>query len=205
MSFSLKVIAVAVACGLLALSLPALAAAKKPKKDDGADAKPALVATYGEWGVYHSESGKSRICYALASPKSRDPEDAKRGSAYAFISERPAEQVRNEVSFVMGFDIGAGAVADDTHEKKKDKDKKSKSTVKPTATIGESEFEMMPKDGNLWVKNPAQESQLIEEMRKGAQLKIRAASKKGAVTVDTYSLSGFKQAIERALKDCPAS
>ena len=42
-------------------------------------------------------------------------------------------------------------------------------------------------------------------MRKGAQLKIKAASKKGAVTEDTYSLTGFSQAIDRALKDCPGA
>ena len=40
-------------------------------------------------------------------------------------------------------------------------------------------------------------------MRKGSQLKINAPSKKGNQTVDTYSLTGFSQAIDRALKDCP--
>ena len=54
-----------------------------------------------------SQSGKSRICYTLAQPKTRDPEDLKRDPAYAFISERPAERVRNEVSFIMGFEVGA--------------------------------------------------------------------------------------------------
>ena len=40
-------------------------------------------------------------------------------------------------------------------------------------------------------------------MRKGAKLQIKAVSKKGNLTTDTYSLSGFAQAIDRALKDCP--
>ena len=99
--------------------------------------------------------------------------------------------------------------ADDkgAHDKNdKAKDKKAKSPlVAPTATIGEVEFELLPKGADLWVKNPAKESQLIDEMRRGKELKIRASSKKGAVTVDTYSLTGFKQAIERAVKDCPAA
>jgi invasion protein IalB len=55
------------------------------------------------------------------------------------------------------------------------------------------------------VKNAAQESQLIDEMRKGAKLTIKAASKKGNVTIDSYSLAGFSQAIDRALKDCPGT
>ena len=37
----------------------------------------------------------------------------------------------------------------------------------------------LPKGSNLWVKNAAKESQLIDEMRKGAELKIKASSKKG--------------------------
>jgi invasion protein IalB len=210
------------AAGGLALALAAGAEAESAKKADkekdskvAAD-KPALVASYGDWSVFRSQSGKSRICYTLAQPKSRDPEDLKRDPAYAFISERPGEGVRNEVSFIMGFEIGAPGGADakdkkkpDTKEKKDKAEAKSKKDkveiVSPTATIGDVEFELLPKGSDLWVKNAAKESQLIEEMRKGAQLKIKAASKKGGVTEDTYSLTGFSQAIDRAIKDCPGT
>jgi hypothetical protein len=202
-----RLFAAAVALGLAS---QAFADAKKDKEKD-APAKPALVGTYGDWSVYQSASGKNRICYALATPKERTPGDLKRDPAYAFISERPAERVRNEVSFVMGYEVGgpeAEKPAKDSKDKKKSdsKDKKLKTeTVGPSATVGDTAFDLLPKGTNLWVKNPAQESQLIDEMRKGAQLKITAASKKGAATVDSYSLSGFTQAIDRALKDCPGS
>ena len=56
---------------------------------------------------------------------------------------------------------------------------------RPTAVIGDAEFELLPKGNNVWVKNAAQESQLIDEMRKGAKLTIKAASKKGNVTIET--------------------
>jgi invasion protein IalB len=213
------------AAGALALALAAGAGAETAKKGDkekdkDAANKPALVATYGDWSVFHSQSGKSRICYTLAQPKSRDPEDPKRDSAYAFISERPGEGVRNEVSFIMGFEIGAAGAAPDAKDKKKSdakdpKKKKDKAEAKsrkdkadlisPTATIGDAEFELLPKGSDLWVKNAAKESQLIDEMRKGTQLKIKAGSKKGSVTEDTYSLTGFSQAIDRAIKDCPGT
>ncbi len=201
-------------CGaLLAFAGGALAetAKKQDKEKEAGAAKPSLVATYGDWSVFQSQSGKARICYALAQPKERAPEDLKRDPAYAFISERPAERVRNEVSFIMGFEVGGGAAdaKDEAKDKKKDKDAKDKKAksgpIAPTAVIGDAEFELLPKGSNLWVKNAAQESQLIDEMRKGAQLKIKAASKKGNVSVDTYSLTGFKQAIDRALKDCPGT
>jgi hypothetical protein len=90
---------VAVASGVQAETV------KKPEKD--AANKPALVASYGDWSVFQSQAGKSHICYTLAQPKERAPADLKRDPAYAFISERPGERVRNEVSFIMGFEVGA--------------------------------------------------------------------------------------------------
>jgi hypothetical protein len=55
------------------------------------------------------------------------------------------------------------------------------------------------------VKNAAKEGQLVDEMRKAAKLQVKAASKKGNLTTDTYSLVGFSQALERVQKDCPAN
>jgi invasion protein IalB len=205
------------ACGLLiALTAGASAeSAKKPEKEANSG-KPALVASYGDWSVFQSQTGKSHICYTLAQPKERSPADLKRDPAYAFISERPAERVRNEVSFIMGFEVGAAPAAE-SKDKDKDKkrpeakdkdpkDRKAKSEpISPTAVIGDVEFDLLPKGSNVWVKNAAEESQLIDEMRKGVKLTIKAASKKGNVTIDSYSLSGFSQAIDRALKDCPGT
>jgi hypothetical protein len=181
--------------------------AKKTEKEAAAN-KPALVASYGDWSVFQSQAGKSHICYTLAQPKERAPADIKRDPAYAFISERPSERVRNEVSFIMGFEVSGPPPAADSKDKKKPdtKDRKSRNEgVSPTAVIGDAEFELLPKGNDVWVKNAAEESQLIDEMRKGAKLTIKAASKKGNVTIDSYSLSGFSQAIDRALKDCPGT
>ena len=62
---------------------------------------------------------------------------------------------------------------------------------------------MLPKGGNLWVKNAARESALIAEMRKGTKLVIKAASLRGHESTDTYSLAGFAQAMDRLQKECP--
>ena len=195
-------------CGVVVAVASGVHAETAKKSDKDAANKPALVASYGDWSVFQSQAGKSHICYTLAQPKERAPADLKRDPAYAFISERPGERVRNEVSFIMGFEVGAAPPPADPKDKKKAdaKDKKSKSDpISPTAVIGDAEFELLPKGNDVWVKNAAQESQLIDEMRKGVKLKIKAASKKGNVTIDSYSLSGFSQAIDRALKDCPGT
>ena len=97
----------------------------------------------------------------------------------------------------------ADSDAKDSGEDAKDKKKDKKNEpVAPTAEVGDATFDLLPKGANLWVKNAAQESELIAEMRKGKTLVVKATSKKGNLTTDTYSLAGFAQAIDRALKDC---
>jgi len=170
-------------------------AAAKAATEKTAAAKPALVASFGDWGVYQGQAGKGRICYALGQPKTREPAGLTRDPAYAFISDRPAEGVRNEVSFIMGFDVSAAATADA---------KGKTAALAPVAAIGDQSFDLLPKGSNLWVKNAARESALIEEMRKGVKLLVRAASSRGHVTIDSYSLTGFAQAMDRLQKECPA-
>src|SRR5208283_1980126 len=93
----------------VALAAALGAADAAPKK--AAAAKPALAATFGDWNVFVGQAGRGKICYVLAQPKSREPDGVKREAGYAFISDRPAEGVRNEVSFIMGFDVAGGAAA----------------------------------------------------------------------------------------------
>jgi invasion protein IalB len=200
----------ALAPPVTAATKPAKAAPKTEKKDDAS--KPALVATFGDWNVFVGEAGKGRICYTLAQPKSRDPASLKRDPGYAFISDRPAEGVRNEVSFIMGFDVAGGADAAEAKldpkpgekpETKSDAKSKTPTGPAPVALVDETSFEMLPKGGNLWVKNAAKEGALITEMRKGVKLVIKAASLRGHQSIDTYSLTGFAQALDRVQKECP--
>ena len=196
-----------------ALLPPAVAATKpaKPTPKSGVKeeaSKPSLVATFGDWNVFVGEAGKGRICYTLAQPKSREPASLTRDPGYAFISDRPSEGVRNEVSFIMGFDVSGGDTAESKtdakpSEKPTKSDAKSKTPVAPVALVDEASFEMLPKGGNLWVKNAAKESALIAEMRKGAKLVVKAASLRGHQSIDTYSLGGFAQAMDRLQKECP--
>jgi hypothetical protein len=167
---------------------PQPAASKSdPPPGKGAPAvagKPTLVGTFGDWGAYQSQAGKTKICYVLAQPKDRQPAALKRDPAYMFISSRPAEGVHNEVSVIMGFPLKEGG-------------------PEAKAEIGANAFDLVAKGENAWIKNAAEEGQFVDAIKKGAKLIVKIASKKGNVTTDTYSLSGISQALERVQKDCP--
>jgi hypothetical protein len=160
-------------------------AKKKDSKetDHKGGAKPVQVGNFGDWGAFLAQSGKDKTCYALASPKDRVPAGLQRDPAYVFISNRPAENVRNEISIIMGFPMKDGAEA--------------------RAEVGNAGFDLIAKGPNAWVKNPAEEAQFIDAMKKSAKLVVKASSMKGNATTDSYSLAGFSQALDRVLKECP--
>ena len=195
-----SIVAVSAVLSLLAAS-PALAAThrkptkvaaekaqdSKPEAKSDAKAalssKPQLVGTYGDWGAYEAQSAKSKICYALAQPKERTPPSLKREQGYIFISTRPGEHVRNEVSVIMGLPLKEGS-------------------GDAKAEVGTSDFDLVTKGQNAWMKDSAQEGQFVGAMKKHGRLVVKAPSSKGAVATDSYSLNGLGPALDRVAKDC---
>ena len=157
--------------------------AQTKTKETAAAGKPTLVGTFGDWGAYEAQGAKSKICYALAQPKQRTPASLKREAAYIFISSRPGEGVRNEVSVIMGVAMKDGA-------------------AEAKAEVGTTAFDLVTKGQNAWMKNAAQESQLIDTMKKHGRMVVKAPLAKGSVS-DSYSLAGLAQALDRVSKDCP--
>ncbi len=153
----------------------------KPGAKD-AKGKPQQVGTFGDWGAFTAQ-GKGKTCYALAEPRDRTPASLKRDKAYVFISNRPGENVRNEVSIIMGFPM------------------KDNSDAK--AEIGNVTFDLICKGANAWVKNAAKEGDFIEALKRGSKLVIKASSIKGSLNTDSYSLAGLSDAMARVQKDCP--
>jgi Invasion associated locus B (IalB) protein len=155
-----------------------------PPRPAGAQPAPqaALLDSFGDWGAYAAGQGRSKICYALSTPKDRLPKDLKRDPAYVFVSFRPAENVRNEVAVVMGFPTKDGGPAE--------------------VTVGPTRYTLVTKGSNAWIRNPAEEGQVIATMSRGQTLTIKATSGRGNQVTDRYSLSGFSQALDRARREC---
>lgn len=165
---------------------PAAQAAQKPQQTE--PGKPVLIATIGDWGVYVT-SGGAKQCYALAQPKERAPKELKRDPAYFFITTKPAEKVKNEVSIIMGFDV-----------------KTADKATPPKIAVGPKDFRLDGQGGNLWptgVSDPKKPDPLIEAMRGGAKMTVKVASLRGNVTTDSYSLTGLGGALDRVQKECP--
>ena len=169
-----------------ALILPGAALAQqKPAANPIAQAT--LLGQYGDWGAYTASPGGQKVCFALAKPTSSVDNPPNRRTAanavYMFISTRPAEKVSNEVSMlVTGYVFKPNSEA--------------------SVAVGTANFAMYTQNDGAWVKNAAEESKLIEAMRKGADVAIKASTSRGTQTTDTFSLKGIAQAMDRASQEC---
>lgn len=139
------------------------------------------VAQFGDWSVYVSTSSP-KVCYAISQPKTRAPEGLKRDPAYFFISTRPGENVKNEVTVTVGFPLKEGSDA--------------------TLTVGNATLQLYTKDEGAWVRNVADESKLVDAMKRGRDLTVASTSLRGNVTTDKYSLVGLAQALDRVAQEC---
>ena len=148
----------------------------------GAD--PTLIGQYGTWGAYTATPNGRKVCFALAKPSSSktNPPNRPRDPAYAFVSTRPAEKVVNEVSIMIGYALKPG----------------SESSLE----VGGSAYAMYTQGDGLWIKNAAEEEQMVSAMRKSAEVTVKGVSAKGTETIDVFSLKGLSQALDRLAQDC---
>ena len=157
-------------------------AQKKPSKDPSEQA--VLLGQFGDWGAYKASPGGKTVCFALAKPGTAviEPSNKKRDPSYAFISTRPSEKVKNEVSVIVGYPQKPGHDA--------------------SAAIGSAQYVMYTANDGAWVKNAAEEAQMVDALRKGSDLVVKSESGRGTKTTDTYSLKGFAQALDKVAAEC---
>lgn len=143
-----------------------------------------LLGQFGDWGAYTAAPGGKKICFALAKPASSEtnPPNRPRDPAWLFVSTRPAEKVKEEISVIFGYPLKANADA--------------------VAEVGNTNFAMYTQNDGAWVKNAAEEARLIEAMRRGADITVKGESTRGTKTTDVFSLKGVSQALERAAQEC---
>ena len=168
---------------LFLLPFAAQAQNKSAAKPAAGQTQAMLLETSGRWQAFATQgTGKARTCYALGKPTERKPANLKDVAGYVFISSRPGEGIKNEISFVMGFDLKEG--------------------VEHQAQIGEQKFVLVAKGQNLWLKNPAEEPRVLDAMRKSSNLDIKATSKRGNPTSDKFALAGVAQTVKKAEDAC---
>lgn len=149
-----------------------------------AGAQPKLLGQYAEWGAYTASPAGKKVCFAISKPTSSqtNPPNRPRNPVYMFISTRPADKVTNEVSIIIGYPFKPGSEA--------------------SAQIGSTSFALYTQLDGAWIKNAAEEAQMVDAMRSGDNAIVKGGSAKGTQTTDTFTLKGVSQALDRMAQEC---
>ena len=142
---------------------------------------PKSTGKYKNWESFVAETDKGKICFAQTVPTKRAPASIKRDKSKLFVTFRPTEDIKDEVSITSG------------HEYKS-------STV--TASSGKRKYSFFSQKGFAWLLDDQEEKGFIKLMKKATNVIVKARTTKGAETTDHYSMMGFTKAYNSAKKTC---
>ncbi len=169
-----RVRALGLLCALGALPLLAANPAVEPK----------FLGTFEKWSAYAVQGQKGKHCFVYGEPTEQKGKFTSRGKVSVTVSHRPADKVRNEVSFSAGY------------------------AFKPESQLevlidGNKKFMLFVDGGSAWAPDSQTDQELRKALVAGKKMVVTGFSSRGTKTTDTYSLSGTKAALERIDQECP--
>ena len=144
-------------------------------------ANPVSSGTFKDWQVFTATTEQGKICFAQSKPKTRSPKNFKRESSKLFVTFRPQENIKNEVSVTSGYVYKTSTV---------------------NAKSGRNNYAFFSKENFAWIADEEREKKFIKLMKKASNIMVIANEPKGSQTVDHYSMIGFSKAYETAKKNC---
>ena len=137
---------------------------------------------FKDWESFVLSQDGNKTCFAQSIPVVRAPKKLKRDPSRLFVSFRPAENIKNEISLTNGYEF------------------KLKAPV--TAKSGKKTYDLFSKGNFAWVVDKKDEMKLIVTMKKASRLMVIGYTDKDDQTTDHYSMMGFTKAYNAAKKSC---
>ena len=142
---------------------------------------PRSTGKYKNWESFVAETDKGKICFAQTLPTKRAPAAVKRDKSKLFVTFRPSEEIKDEVSLTSGHDYKTSSV---------------------TASSGKRRYSFFSQKDFAWLLDDQEEKKFIQLMKKATDIIVKARTTKGAETTDHYSMMGFTKAYNTAKKTC---
>lgn len=153
-----------------------------------ASAQVEAVSASRDWSILEAGDGAQKVCWIVSKPKTSTASrggqtvQVNRGDIFLMVAVRPADNVKNEVSFLSGYPFKEGSNV--------------------TVAVGSNEFTMFTDGENAWAASPSEDDKLTAAFRSGADARVQGESSRGTTTRDTFSLLGFTDALDEARKRC---
>ena len=142
---------------------------------------PRSTGKYKNWESFIAETDKGKICFAQTVPTKRAPAAVKRNKSKLFVTFRPSEEIKDEVSLTSGHDYKTSSV---------------------TASSGKRRYSFFSQKEFAWLLDDQEEKKFIQLMKRATDIIVKARTTEGAETTDHYSMMGFTKAYNTAKKTC---
>ena len=140
------------------------------------------VGKFKDWETIVVTDGAKKLCFAQSKPVLQSPKKNPR-EARLFISFRPADKIKDEVSITSGYQYN------------------TQNSI--TAKSGKNKIKFDVKKENFaWIGDTGLERKMVNVMKKGSRIMITGYNQSGSQTIDHYSLMGFTKAYNTAKKSC---
>ena len=143
---------------------------------------PKSIGKFKDWETFTVTENDNKICFAQSIPILRAPKKFERNPSRLFITFRPSEDMKDEVSATSGY----------TFQKEK--------IVR--AKTGKKTYDFFVQENFAWIRDHEEELRFIKAMKKASRVMIIGRTEKGKQTIDHYSLMGFTKAYNTAKKNC---
>ena len=138
------------------------------------------VGKFKDWESLVIQESSGKVCFAQSTPVLQAPKTNKR-DARLFVTFRPAEDIKDEVSITSGHDYKSSTV---------------------TARSGKRKYSFFSQKSFAWLLDDQEERKFIKLMQKATDVIVKARTTNGAETTDHYSMMGFTKAYNTAKKTC---
>lgn len=139
-----------------------------------------VLSSHGDWTAYAYKENGQKVCYIASRPSKQEGTFKKRGEPYVIVTRRGTGKDAEEVSVTAGYPY--------------------KESGRVEVSIGGAMFTLFTENEWAWAQNEAGDKEMIAAMVRGATMTVKAESRVGTNSIDTYSLNGFSAA-RKAIAD----
>lgn len=137
---------------------------------------------FSHWQTYSLAEGQDKICYIIAKPISKQPENVRHGDIYFLIASWKSGIATEQPIFITNYPLH--------------------NNPPPVASVGSARVPMYIGETTAYIENRKDERRLIRYMRAGSVMRVKARSKRGTSVNYEFSLKGVTAALEKAKDVC---
>jgi len=141
-----------------------------------------VVEKFKDWVLYSHSGAPAKICFISAQPREKKPAEYDKDPSYFYISAWPDDGVKAEISVKIGKELQNGSDV--------------------SIQIGGSRYKLFAKGDKAFVGDATEELKLIEAMKRGSFMVVRATVSDGTALEETYSLLGVTAAVNSLRRGC---